>query len=442
MKWFSKLFKKSPKDTRFAPSLDAYSPIYSQFGTNIYASDVVQQALKCIVDEMKKLNPMHIRYKGTDPVPVKSTIQDVLSEPNPLMTTSEFLEKVTWLLLLNYNVFIIPTYWTWEDEETDASGKVRKVERRYYEALYPINPTQVDFIEDASGRLFVSFFFRNGYHTTIAYDDVIHIRYNYSISQYMGGNEMGQPNNEAILKTLELNEKLLKGIAKAMQASYTINGVIKYNTMMDSAKTDTAIKELERKLNASENGFLPLDLKADFMPLKKEAKIIDADTLKFVDEKILRHWKVPLCILLGDYTKEQYEAYFQSALEPLIKCFSQAFTKKLFTKREKAYGNRIELYPEDLIFMTISQKIEMVNLLAPTGAILENEKRTIFGMIPLPELAGKRYMSLNWIDAKDAQRYQVGLAKNKNTKIDIVDEESERSKDPFEYVKSFVTKEK
>lgn len=425
MKWFNKLFKKAPKDTRFAPSFDAYSPIYSQFGTNIYASDVVQQALKCIVDEMKKLNPMHVRYKGTDPVPVKSTIQDALNEPNPLMTTSEFLEKVTWLLLLNYNVFIIPTYWTWEDEETDASGKVRKVERRYYEALYPINPTQVDFIEDASGRLFVTFRFRNGYTTTIAYDDVIHIRYNYSVSQYMGGNEMGQPNNEAILKTLELNANLLKGIAKAMQASYTINGVIKYNTLMDNAKTDAAIKELERKLNASENGFLPLDLKADFTPLKRESKIIDADTLKFVDEKILRHWKVPLCILLGDYTKEQYEAYFQSALEPLIKCVSQAFTKKLFTKREKAYGNRVELYPEDLIFMTISQKIEMVNLLAPTGAILENEKRTIFGMIPLPELAGKRYMSLNWIDANDAQQYQVGLAKNKNTKIDIVDEEKE-----------------
>jgi predicted nucleotidyltransferase len=30
-------------------------PIFSQFGSNIYASDVVQQVLKCIVDELKKL---------------------------------------------------------------------------------------------------------------------------------------------------------------------------------------------------------------------------------------------------------------------------------------------------------------------------------------------------------------------------------------------------
>lgn len=414
MNWFTKLFRKGPRDTRFAPSLDAYSPIYSQFGTNIYASDVVQQALKCIVDEMKKLTPMHVRYIDSDPVPTRSTVQDVLDNPNPLMTTSEFLEKVTWLLLLNYNAFIIPTYYTWIDDKTGA-------ERRYYEALYPINPVQVDFIEDATNRLYVEFRFRNGYTTTVPYDDVIHVRYNYSVSQYMGGNEMGQPDHAALLETLKLNDTLLKGVAKAMKASYAVNGVVKYNTMFDEDKTKAALNELERKLLANESGFLPLDLKADFTPIEHKSEIVDPATLKFVDEKILRNWKVPLCILTGDYTKEQYEAFYQSALEPLIKAMSQAFTKKLFTKREKAFGNCVELYPADLIFMTITQKIEMVNLLAPTGAILENEKRTIFGMMPLPELVGKRYMSLNWIDADNAGQYQVG----KNVNVDIVDEEKE-----------------
>ena len=296
-----------------------------------------------------------------------------------------------------------------------------KVERRYYEALYPINPVQVDFIEDAANRLYVEFRFRNGYTTTVPYDDVIHVRYNYSVSQYMGGNEMGQPDHAALLETLKLNDTLLKGVAKAMKASYAVNGVVKYNTMMDDGKTKSALNELERKLLANESGFLPLDLKADFTPIEHKSEIVDPATLKFVDEKILRNWKVPLRILTGDYTKEQYEAFYQSALEPLIKAMSQAFTKKLFTKREKAFGNRVELYPADLIFMTITQKIEMVNLLAPTGAVLENEKRTIFGMKPLPELVGKRYMSLNWIDADNAGQYQVG----KNVNVDVVDEEKE-----------------
>ena len=413
MKWFDRLFRKAPNNTKFAPTMDGFVPIYSQFGTNIYASDVVQQALKCIVDEMKKLNPTHVRYIDSDPTPVKSTVQDVLNKPNELMTTSEFLEKTMWLLLLNYNVFIIPTYYTWVDDKTGA-------ERRYYESLYPINPTQVDFIEDASGRLFVKFWFWNGETTTLPYDDVIHIKYNYSVNEYMGGNQMGQPDNQALLGTLELNQQLLNGISKAMNASYAVNGVVKYNTMLDNGKTELALKELEQKLQNSQSGFLPLDIKAEFTPLERKTQIVDEATLKFIDEKILRNWGVPLAILTGDYTKQQYNAFYQKTLEPLIIAIGQTLTKKVFTSRELAFGNKIELYPKELIFMTVEQTLEMIKELSPTGALFENEKRVALGLKPLPELKGKRYMSLNWIDANNASQYQVG-----KENVDIVDEEKE-----------------
>ena len=412
---FDKLFKRSPKQVKFAPSLDGWSPIFGQFGTDIYCSDVVQQAVKCIVDEMKKLNPLHIRYIGNDPSPVRdSTVQSVLNNPNPLMTTSEFLEKTMWLLMLNYNAFIIPTYYVWTDEKTGQ-------ERRYYEALYPIKPSQVDFIEDATGRLYVKFWFWNGDQTTLPYDDVIHLKVNYSVNDYMGGNEAGQPDHEALLKTLELNKTLLDGVAKAMKASYAVNGVFKYNTIMDDGRMEAALAEFEKKLQNNQSGFLPIDLKTDFTPLEHKSELVDEPTLKFIDEKILRNWGVPLDVLTGDYSKETYESFYQKTLEPLIKSLSEAFTKKLFTQREKAYGNRVEFFPKDLIFMSINQKIEMVNLLAPTGAVFENEKRAIFGLMPLPELEGKRYMSLNWIDANNADQYQVG----KDTKVEVIDEEKQ-----------------
>jgi HK97 family phage portal protein len=400
MGFFDRLRRKPPKTQKWAQTLNGYAPVFSQFGTNIYASDVVQQAIKCIVDEMKKLNPVHIRYNGNDPVPVNSDIQTVLNNPNPLMTTSEFLEKVMWLLLLNYNAFILPTYYMWEDE--------RGIQKRKYSGLYPLKPTQVDFIEDASGRMYVKMRFENNFETTVPYDDLIHIKYNYSINEYMGGDASGQPDHTALLKTLELNDTLLRGIAKAMNSSYAVNGVVKYNTMLDDGKMEAALKELERKLNNSESGFLPLDLKAEYTPLQHEIKLVDEETLKFIDEKILRNWGVPLSILTGDYTKSQYEAFYQKTLEPLIISISQAFTKKLFTDRERSFGNRIELYPKDLIFMTVEQTLEMVNLLSNTGCIYENEKRVAFGLRPLPELEGKRYMSLNWVDMDIANQYQVG----------------------------------
>lgn len=407
MGWLDKLKRKPPKSQTWAQTLNGYSPIFSQFGTNIYASDVVQQAVKCIVDEMKKLNPTHVRYNGNDPVPVNGNIQSILNNPNLLMTTSEFLEKVVWLLLLNYNAFILPTYYVWEDKDG--------TERRYYDGLYPLKPTQVDFIEDAGDRLYVKMRFENNFETTIAYDNIIHLRYNYSVNEYMGGDVAGQPDHAALLQTLEINQSLLQGVGKAMKASYAVNGVVKYNTMLDDGKTEAALKELEQKLKNSDSGFLPLDLKSEFTPLERKVSLVDEPTLKFIDEKILRNWGVPLAILTGDYTKAQYEAFYQKTLEPLIISISQAFTKKLFTDRERSFGNVIKLYPKDLIFMTVDQTLQMVNMLANTGSIYENEKRVAFGLRPLPELEGKRYMSLNWVDVDIANQYQVGNAAKNNT---------------------------
>lgn len=403
MGWLSNLFKKqteNPTQAKYAEVMSGHAPIFSQFGNNIYASDVVQQAINCIVQEMKKLRPQHIIEKGQDIVPANSDLQRVLNNPNSLMTTSEFLEKITWLLFLNFNAFIIPTYYEWRDEK----GNVK----RKYEALYPIQPSQVDFIEDASGKLYVKLRFNNGQEFIVKYSDVIHIKYRYSVNQYMGGNEQGQPDNEALLKTLDINHQLLQGVASAMKSSFAINGVVKYNTMLDEGKTEAALKELEGKLKKSESGFLPLDLKAEYIPIKKELQLVDSDTLKFIDEKILRQFGVPLPILTGDYTKEQYEAFYQKTLEPLIISFGQAFTKILFTDGELSHHNKIKFYAKDLIFMSVDQKIQMLSQLAPTGSLFENEKRVMFGMMPLAELEGKRYMSLNWIDANKANEYQVG----------------------------------
>ena len=415
MKWYEKIFRRPPKDKRWAPTPNGVAPIYSQYGTNIYAFDTVQQACKCIVDEIKKLNPTHIRVDNNDPVPQPdSTVQKVLNDPNPLMTTTEFLEKVTWLLLLNYNVFIIPTYYTWVDEKTGAV-------RRYYEALYPVKPCEVDFIEDASDTLYVTFRFGNGETTTVPYDDVIHIRYNFAVNPYMGGDEFGQPNTKAIMDTVNLNRDLLQGVAKAMKASYAVNGVVKYNTLLDKDSMNAALADLENKLRNNESGFLPIDLKADFVPLEHKSALVDKPTLEFVDSKLLRNCRVPLEILQGNFNKEQYEAFYQACLEGIIIAYSQAFTKKMFTDRERSFGNKIQFYAEELVFMTVQQKLDMINILSPTGAMFENEKRAALGLRPLPELEGQRYMSLNWIDAKNAAQYQVGLVNGKEN-VDIVDE--------------------
>lgn len=376
-------------------------PIFSQFGDNIYASDVVQQAIYCIVQEMKKLTPQHIRQKqNKDVVPIFENVQSVLNAPNPLMTTSEFIEKIVWNLFLNYNSFIIPIYYTW----TDDKGK----EKRHYTGLYPVQPRQVDFLEDADGVMWVKFDFGNGEETTLPYSGVIHIKYKYSVNEYMGGNEFGQPDNGALLTTLELNNDLLQGVAKAMKSSYAVNGIVKYKTLMDGEKTEAKLKTLEKQLNNAESGLLGLDLSTEYIPIDKKLELVDSETLRFIDEKILRHYGVSLPILTGDYTKPQYEAFYQKTLEPLIIALSQAFTRTMFTKNEISHGNKIQFFPRDLVFMSVQEKLELVRLLGDSGSIFENEKRVAFGLLPLAELEGKRMQSLNYVDVNIAGTYQTG----------------------------------
>ena len=395
--FFNGLRGKAKDGFAIARSPNNDYPVFSQFGQNIYASDVVQQAISCIVTEMKKITPQHERVNNNDSIPVDGDVQRVLNHPNDIMTQSDFLEKVFWQLFLNYNAFIVPTY-----EGKKLSG------------LYPIAPTNVTFLKDPTDSLFVEFQFANNYKTTVRYSDIIHLKYRYSVNEFMGGNMYGQPDNDALLKTLDLNHTLLQGVAKAMKSSFAINGVVKYNTMLDDGKMDAAIEQLEKHLANNESGFLPLDMKGEFIPLQNKIQMVDPATLKFIDEKILRHFGVPLPILTGDYTKAQYEAFYQKTLEPLIISIGQAFTKSLFTSTEIGFGNKIVFYPHELIFMDTTQKLEMVRMLGDSGALYENEKRKAFGLRPLPELAGVRMQSLNYVNVEIAGEYQVGDGNDSN----------------------------
>lgn len=386
--------EEKKQKVQFARMMNGQTPIFSQFGNNIYASDVVQQAVSCIVQEISKLNPTHVKLiDGVDSIPQDSDIQNVLDAPNEIMSTSDMLEKITWNLFLNYNSFILPTW---------NGGRLA--------GLYPLQPANVDFFEDVSGKLLVKFHFNNGYDSgMIKYSDVIHIRKNFSVNDYMGGNSQGQPDNGALLKTLELNDILLQGVGKALKSSFAVNGIVKYNTLVDDGETEAALRTLEAKLKNSENGFLPLDLKTEFIPFQKQIEMVDADTLKFIDEKILRQFGVPLCILTGDYTKEQYEAFYQKTLEPIIIKLGQCFTKGIFSTRANlGYGNKIVFYEKELVFMTMTQKLELARILGDRGAIYENEIRVMFGLQPLPELNGKRKQSLNYVDVEIANDYQLG----------------------------------
>lgn len=400
MGFLSKWFKKKDKDSRLslADYLNGYSPLYSQFGHDIYASDVVQQAIFSIVNELKKLDPVHVRKSKGLEVSVEGNIQNILDNPNPLMTTSDFLEKISWNLLLNSNSFIYPM---WENGNLVA--------------LYPLQPLGVDFLQDESGTLFIKFRFNDSKNDTVLpYDSVIHIRYKYSVSEFMGGNVNGQPDNKALLETLQLNDSLLKGLAKALNMQMSIKGLLKIKTMANKDDQIARIKEFEDKLKNSDMAIGITDIANEYVPINNPVQLLDATTLQFIDKKILRWYGISVAIIDGDYTPQQYEAFYQKTLEPIIKAMSEAFTKGLFSRRgSSGYGNKIRFYSKELIFMSTDQKIRYFTLLSNQGGCYVNEIRVAFGLRPDSELDGVRCQSLNFVNADKADEYQgVGGEEN------------------------------
>lgn len=405
-KFWDKFFKKPERDNTYSliDILSGVVPIYStEFGENIYASDVVQQAISSIVTELKKLDPVHVRKVGEDYTSVAGNIQNVLDAPNPLMTTSDFIEKVAWMLLLNYNAFIYPI---WE-------GKTLV-------ALYPLQPSVVEFDTDygGTGKTWVRFTFPNGYVGDLPYENIIHLRYRFSVSEFMGGNEQGKPDFNPLLDTLKLNDTLLKGLAKSLNMQTAINGLIKLKTMQNYDDQIAKIKEFEKKLQANESGIGITDVASEFTPITKQISLLDATTLEFIDKKILRNWGVSIPIVNGDYTKEQYEAFYQKALEPIVKSMSQAFTKGIFSKHAaQGFDNRIMFYVKELIFMNTDQKLNLFKDLSAQGGVYVNEYRTAFGMRPINELAGVRMQSLNYVNSEYAKEYQTGKTSKEESEV-------------------------
>jgi HK97 family phage portal protein len=369
---FLKPNKGKQRGLVYAPTMAGVNPTFTSFGDNVYASDIVVQSIRCKANEMKKLDPQHIRITGgRRQVVTDSSIAKVLRRPNPYMTQADFLEKITILRELTNNCFIYPTYYMTQGGE------------RYYTGLYPLKPQRVDYMQDDGGKLYLHFVFYNGYEVTLPADSVIHWRKDYGVNDYFGGGAFGGNDNDGLLTMLERYDLLTQGIAQALKCSCQINGIAKLNTYATNDDQKQKEKEFQERILSNEGGILFTDNKIEYTQLPRDVKLVDAETLKFFYETILRANGTSLAILNGDYSKQQKEAYFEHALEGDIKSLRQAMAKVLFTDREASFGNDIGLYTSAINFMTMENRIAYMQVAVPAGALSVNQILELGGFPPI-----------------------------------------------------------
>lgn len=403
--------KEQNKQLQYAKMLQGYSPIFSRFGRNIYASDVVQMCIDVIATECSKLRPKHLRAgpDGIQQIPKSSLNRLFKFAPNPLMTTRDFIEKIIWLLYLNYNAFIYPVY--------EAKQELNGGWTREYKAFYPLNPTQVTFLQDAVGALFAKMHFAGGHEFTIAYPDVIHLRKKFSMNDILGGGMGGQPDNTALLKVLEINDVVLQGLEKAIKTSLSVRGIVKINTMLDDDKQQKERERLEAAIESGTTGIIALDLKGDYVDLKVDPKLIDKQTLEFLERKVLCWYGVSVPILTGDFNDDQYQAFYEKTLEPVVIGMGQAFTKCLFSDTEISHGNEMVFYQRDMQYLSTKAKLELLKTAGEQGLLTDNQKLHILGYGPI-EGGSRRTISLNYISTEIADEYQMKKAGTKKLETD------------------------
>lgn len=369
---FFKNKDKKKTGLRNAQTMSGGLPFFAPFGDNLYASDIIVQSIRCKANEFKKLEPRHIRETDNEQIVIKnSSIAKILKRPNEYMSAADFLEKITILLELNKNVFIYPSYY------------MAKSGEKVYTGLYPLKPSEVAYLSDDGGKMYLNLKFLNGYEVTLPADEVVHWRKDYGVNDYFGGGMFGGNDDTGLLTMLKRYDQLTQSIAVALECSCKVNGVVRYNSYNDTDELQAKREEFEKNLQSNSSGVLFTDLKTEYTHIPRDIKLVDSETLKFFYDTILRANGTSLAILNGDYSKAQKEAYYEHTLEADIKSLGQALSRCLFSRTEVSFGNEIILYPNDIAFMSMENKLTALQVGLPAGIFTRNEARRLLGYPPI-----------------------------------------------------------
>lgn len=88
-------------------------------------------------------------------------------------------------------------------------------------------------------------------------------------------------------------------------------------------------------------------------------------------------------IVTSSWTESQWAAYFEAEIEPTLISMQNEWTRKLFTRRERGFGNRIVFDAGGIDSETTATKLAYVSMVN-RRAMTPNEWREKFHMSPVP----------------------------------------------------------
>lgn len=359
-----KIFNKSPSTTRFELITEKGNGYYSWNG-NLYQSDIIRACIRPKAKAIGKLVAKHIRNNKLEGFEVNPEpyIRFLLEEPNPYMTGQLMQEKITVQLQLNNNAFIY----------------IHRDELGYPIELYPIPASAVEAIYDGNGLLYLKCIMDNGKIVTYPYSNVIHLRQDYNSNDVFGESP------HMVLKPLmEIVTTTDQGIVKAIKNSGIIKWLLKFNQTLRPEDLEKETKKFTERFLSIDNsgGAAATDAKMDAKQVDPKDYVPNAVQMEKTVQRLYSYFNTNEKIVQSKYDENEWNSYYENEIEPLAMQLSNEFTRKLFTRRERGFGNKIIFEASNLQYASMSTKLNLQSMV-DRGAMTPNEWRETFGLAPV-----------------------------------------------------------
>lgn len=355
--------KEQPTRTKIELVQERGNGFYSWNG-NLYKSDIIRATIRPIVKSVGKMSGKHIRRTGEkmdiNPEPYLSFL---LNEPNPIMSGQVFLEKMANQYVLNGNAFALIT-----SDEYGLPSQIYPIESNGVEAVYK------------NGFLNLVFYLNNGNKVTYPYERVIHIR-----NDFNGNDIFGSSPVEALRAVMEVVNTTDQGIVKAIKNSNIIRWLLKFKqSLHDEDIKKWTDKFVDSYLNIGKNsgGAIAADAKYDVEQVKNESYVPNALQMTSAKMRLYDFFNVNENIVQSKYSEDEWNAFYESVLEPIAMQLSNEFTRKLFSRRERGFGNKIIFESVALQYASMSTKLNL-QAMVDRGAMTPNEWREVMNLPPI-----------------------------------------------------------
>lgn len=335
----------------------------------LYHSDIVRAAIRPKVRAIGKTVGKHIRETVTNgkrsiAVNPDAYMRFLLEEPNPLMTGQMLQEKLATQLELNNNAF----------------AYIRRDENGYPMEIYPIIAVMAEALQNDSGELFLRFTLKGrGNTVTFRYSDVIHLRKDFNENEVFGTSPA-----EALAPLMEIVNTTDQGIVKAIKNSNVIRWLLKFNTQLrpeDLQKQTKAFVDMFLSTESETTGAAGTDAKADAKQIEPKDYVPNATQMDRTTQRIYSIFNTNAKIVQSSYSEDEWISYYEGPVEPDVLQFSQEYTRKLFSRRERGFGNKIIFEASNLTFASMQTKLNLVQYV-DRGIMNPNEVREILNYAP------------------------------------------------------------